>query len=85
LTAAQARIQEGHSWAAILEGARRYAAFIQATGKEGTQYIKQAATFIGPEKNFLEPWALPATIADVRLSYNLSAAEEFMRRTESTQ
>jgi hypothetical protein len=45
----------------------------------------QAATFCGPEKPFLKPWALPATKADVRLAGNMGAAAEFMRRTEVVQ
>jgi uncharacterized protein YdaU (DUF1376 family) len=78
LTAAHARIQEGHSWAEILEGARRYAAFIYATGKEGTQYIKQAATFLGPEKHFLESWALPATKAENQRDANIEASKAWL-------
>lgn len=79
--AATARIREGSSWNEILDGARRYAAFIRATGKENTEFVMQAATFCGPDKRFLESWALPATKADNRLASNLSAADEFMQRT----
>jgi len=76
-----ARIAEGHSWEEIIAGAQRYAAFVVATGKLNTEFTMQAAKFVGPDKHFLEPWTLPATKADTRLSGNLSAAEEFMRRT----
>jgi hypothetical protein len=59
VAAYRARLGEGHEPDEILAGVRRYAAFIKATGKEGTEYVKQAATFLGPEKAFLEPWDLP--------------------------
>lgn len=80
--AARARIEEGYSWTEILEGAKRYAEYVRSTGSEGTQYVKQAATFLGPDLLFRDPWEPPKTKADVRLSASLTAAEEFMRRTE---
>jgi hypothetical protein len=60
LSACNARATEGHTFDEMLGGARRYAAFVRATGKEGTEYVKQAATFFGPGKAFLLPWTLPA-------------------------
>lgn len=59
LNACKARLREGCSWAEILAGARRYAAFIEATDKAGTEYVLQARTFVGPEKHFRDPWAPP--------------------------
>jgi hypothetical protein len=82
LQAINARLREGHSWDEILDGAHRYADFCSATGKVGTEHVQQAARFCGPGKEFLQPWGLPATKADTRLNANLSAADEFMRRTE---
>lgn len=78
-----ARLGEGHTWQQIFDGVQRYAAFIRATGKERTEHVQQAATFLGTNRSFLEAWDLPAGKADVRLATNLSAAEEFMRKTES--
>lgn len=43
-------------------GMRRYAAFVKATGKDGTQYVMQAATFFGPDEHYLEPWTVPAIV-----------------------
>lgn len=80
--AVNSRIREGHSWAEILDGAHRYADWCKITGKIGTETVKQAATFVGPGKPFLEDWTPPLTKADTRLAGNLSAADEFMRRTE---
>ena len=83
LSAINARLKEGHSWEEIIAGAQRYADFIVATGKLNTEHTMQAATFCGPDKHFLQTWSPPATRADIRLNSNLSAADEFMRRTES--
>lgn len=59
LKAIRARLREGHTWAEILDGARRYAVFIQAIGKERTEHVLQAATFCGPSKRFLEQFDPP--------------------------
>lgn len=83
--AANERMREGHTPPEFIDGAKRYAEFCRLTGKLDTEFIKQAATFLGPDKPFLQPWTAPATKADNRLSSNLTAADEFMRRTESTQ
>lgn len=85
LRAAKARQREGYTPEQFLDGARRYAEFCAATGKANTEYVQQWATFLGPSKPFLQPWTLPVTKSDQRLASNLSAAEEFMRRTETTQ
>lgn len=84
LKAAAARQREDHTTQEFIDGARRYAAYIRATGAEGSQYVKQASTFLGPSKHFLTDWTPPAGKADRRLNSNLTAAEEFMRRTEPT-
>lgn len=55
----RARLKEGHTWEEILDGARRYAAWCKATDKIGTETVKQAATFVGTEKGFTEPWTPP--------------------------
>ena len=83
--AINARLREGHTWEQILDGTRRYADWCKTTGKIGTETVKQAATFVGPGKPFLDDWTPPVTKADVRLAGNLSAADEFMRRTEVRQ
>ena len=81
LKAANARIAEGHTPAQFVSGALRYRDYVQAIGKQRTEFVKQAATFLGPSKPFLEPWTVPLTKGDQRLQTNLSAAEDFMRRT----
>lgn len=59
LRAANARIGEEHTPQEFLAGARRYAEFCEATGKTGTEFVKQACTFLGPDKPFLLPWHAP--------------------------
>lgn len=81
--AIRARLREQHTWAEILEGVRRYAAFVRATGKENTEHVLQAATFCGPSKRFLEPFDIPPNAGERRLQGNLSAAEEFKLRTDA--
>ena len=44
---------------AMVEGVRGYAAFIKADGKEGTVYVKHAATFFGPDEHWEDDYALP--------------------------
>ncbi|MGO9717257.1 MAG: hypothetical protein ACLPV2_09820 [Steroidobacteraceae bacterium] len=56
--AAHARIREGHAWPEMIAGAKRYAAFVRSNGNENTEYVKQAATFLGPDKSFLELWEI---------------------------
>ncbi|MFW5453530.1 hypothetical protein [Thioalkalivibrio sulfidiphilus] len=55
-----ARAKEGHTADEMLAGVNRYAEFCRATGKVGTETVKQAATFFGPDLAFLEDWAAPA-------------------------
>jgi hypothetical protein len=55
----RSRIAAGATAEQLLAGTRRYAAFIRATDREGTEYVKQASTFFGPGEHYLEPWAPP--------------------------
>lgn len=63
-----ARIKAGVSPAALLAGAERYAAYVKA---ERTQerFIKQPATFFGPDEHYALPW-LPSRGAPARASVN---------------
>lgn len=54
-----ARIRAGESVRTMADGVIRYAKFIRATGKEETEYVKQAASFFGPNKHYLEDWIPP--------------------------
>ncbi|HFV4976979.1 TPA: replication protein, partial [Escherichia coli] len=56
----KARIREGIKPETMLDGVKRYAAWVRATGNTGTQFVKQAATFFGPDRHFEESWQQPA-------------------------
>jgi hypothetical protein len=53
-----ARLSEGHTKDSIMAGEERMAACIRAEKNEGTRYVLQAATFLGPDLRFLEPWEI---------------------------
>ncbi len=54
-----ARIRERIKPEDMIAGTQRYAAWVLATGKLGTEYVKQAATFFGPDRHFSEAWEVP--------------------------
>ncbi|ENM1055288.1 hypothetical protein ACSIFQ_001651 [Enterobacter hormaechei] len=56
-----ARIKQGVKPETMLEGVKRYAAFMASEGKIGTSFVKQAATFFGPDKHFDEAWLVETT------------------------
>lgn len=57
--ALNARLKEGIDIKIIEAGVKRYKAFCEATGKIGTEYIMQAATFFGPDRHFENQWEIP--------------------------
>jgi hypothetical protein len=59
----RARLKAGASPADMLAGVRRYAAYIRATEREGTAYVKQASTFFGTGEHWREAWELPGASA----------------------
>lgn len=81
--AANARIAEGHTPTEFTEGARRYAAYCDAVGNSGTEYVKQAATFLGPDKPFLLPWTPPASKAQRKQDRNIDAGLEWLEQQEA--
>ncbi|HGP2816258.1 TPA: replication protein [Salmonella enterica] len=56
----KARLKDGVKPEDMLAGVKRYAAYVKATGSVGTQFVKQAATFFGPDRHFEEPWQTPS-------------------------
>ncbi|HAZ8269193.1 TPA: helix-turn-helix domain-containing protein [Citrobacter koseri] len=56
----KARLKDGVKPEDMLEGVKRYAAYCRATGNTGTQFVKQAATFFGPDRHFEESWQTPS-------------------------
>ena len=82
--AATARTKEGATFMAMIEGAERYAAYCEATGKTGTEFVMQAATFLGPEKHFLEPWDSPPSKSEALEERNRQAAKDFLERRSAS-
>ncbi len=54
------RLKEGVKPEVMLAGVKRYAAYARATGSVGSQYVKQAASFFGPDRHFEESWQTPS-------------------------
>lgn len=67
-----ARIKQGVQPETMLEGVKRYAAFMASEGKIGTSFVKQAATFFGPDKHFDEVWLVetPTSKAPTRKDHS---------------
>ncbi|WP_416371405.1 hypothetical protein [Yersinia kristensenii] len=72
LKAWNARLRDGVAADVMLEGVRRYAAFVKATGKTGTEFIKQAKTFFGPSKHFDDEWQVSTGENHVEFRFNQS-------------
>ena len=60
------RLSEGHTPESMIEGVKRYARFCRAKDKVGSQFVKHASTFFGPDEHFLADWqvAKPSVIQD---------------------
>ncbi|EAC0379118.1 helix-turn-helix domain-containing protein [Salmonella enterica subsp. enterica] len=56
----KARLKDGVKPEDMLAGVKRYAIYCQTTGNTGTQYVRQAATFFGPDRHFEESWQTPS-------------------------
>jgi hypothetical protein len=54
-----ARLNQGVSYDAMFDGVKRYRAYLHASGKEGTEFVKMASTFLGPDRHFAEAWESP--------------------------
>lgn len=74
LRACNARIREGEDWHTIIAGADRYRAYCDATGATGTAFVKQAATFCGPDKHYLEAWKPPPNKGELLVGKNVDEA-----------
>lgn len=81
--AANSRIAEGHTPEELLGGARRYAAYCLATGKLRSEYVQQAATFLGPGKGFLESWIPPPDKNQQRQDANVSESLKWLESSNA--
>ncbi len=53
-----ARLKQGARHEDIMAGARAYARFCEHEGKLGTEYVKLAQTFLGPDEHYLADWSI---------------------------
>lgn len=76
-----ARLAEGVDFTAMQDGASRYDTYLKARGIIGTRYVMQAATFLGPERHFENPWLLAPEPAKIVGADNegIPSVEEFRR------
>lgn len=81
LRAINARLNEGITWDELTDGARRYAEYVRVTGSENTPYVKQAATFFGPDGHYRLPWTSPPNKAERLADANVTAAQEWLRNS----
>lgn len=61
-----ARLKQGYTAEAMQAGIDAYRVHLVATGKVGTEYVKMAATFLGPNLHFLDSYALPVEQAPAK-------------------
>lgn len=78
--AANARTAEGHTPIEFIEGAKRYAVYCEATNAAGTQFVKTAAAFLGPDKPFLQPWTPPASKAQRAQDANVDVSQRWLEK-----
>ena len=65
-TAFRARHIEGVDLTVMVDGAGRYAAYCEATGKTGTEYVKHAASWLSPTfEGWTQDWGSPEPNDDV--------------------
>lgn len=85
LRAAHARIAEGHTPKEMIDGASRYLQHCQSAETVGSQFVKQAATFLGPDKHFLERYLPVPTKAERAQDANVAASREWLESSNATQ
>ncbi len=55
------QIARGGATETMLDGVRRYARYLAATGKAGTEFVQRADDVFWPDRNFENPWLLPVS------------------------
>jgi hypothetical protein len=76
----KARRRDHVSAEAILAGVRRYALFCDATAVTGTNFVKQAATFFGPDEFWTSEWTPPPQRAPVAVDPTGDALKALARK-----
>ena len=83
--AINARFREdpGLDWQLLIDGVTLYANYCEKTQQTGSQFVKQAASFFGPDKHFLELWTPPKNKAELLVDANIEASKRFLMETEN--
>src|SRR5262249_6224767 len=63
-----ARVREGVAESDLLAGTKRYRAWCDALGKTGTELVMQAQRFYGTNREFENPWVVPAADLEQRVA-----------------
>src|SRR3546814_6516734 len=81
----KARRKAWHTTEDMQAGAVRYAAWCRATGKENTETVKQAATFLGPADppHFMLSWLPPGQTTAAAATEIASRSEEHTSELQS--
>lgn len=66
----RARVNAGVDPAELLEGVKRYARYVEARGMEGGRFVKQAATFFGPDEHWREDYEIQDDPTDNGVTYD---------------
>ncbi|WP_258557156.1 hypothetical protein [Kluyvera ascorbata] len=61
-------MKQGVKPEAMLEGVKRYAVFMAADNKIGTEFVKQTSTFFGPDRHFEDEWAVAVKLPEQQQS-----------------
>jgi len=75
----QNHLDRGVGFEELLAGVQRYAAYCQATGKCGTQFVLTPQKFFSePDDPWAQPWEPPKSKAEVAQDANISAAQAWL-------
>ena len=80
-----ARIRDGVSPDAMLEGTERYRRFCDARGQTGTEFVMQASRFFGASKHFLEPFELPNAMPQMYEADGVTYTSAWLAWSERTK
>ena len=81
-----ARIREGVGVGSLGEAVARYAAFCEATGKTGTEFVQQGQRFFGPDGGWRELWITPAAPVHVdKLTAGRAALADWLASQEAAE
>lgn len=74
----KARKAQGEDEQEMLDGVLRYAAFCVVTKKTGTEFVKMASSFFGPDGHYKQDWAIPAQRPqDTKVKHDGFSAQDY--------